>query len=291
MLLLSILLFINHFITLSIQTLVITLLIVGLSVFVSLFIYQQTSDKKSSKPNLIDKFMPHYPLVVICFVIFDTILYSITISTRQENLFKIEELRSFITLQWVIFTIDVTVFLIWRTIILKGIIVDVPKHTKKDCSSLYHRMQYHHQCELVLAEFNRHTSSIILLITALFSIVVATTQAFMPNITEILYVQIISIISFSFCIIALIYLVPDMIIKLGNEMDRVKDSMSTPNEQIEDFSQTEEKYYLILDLLKNLDYAYNEDQRKEVHAQLIDALFMPEKSDTDMKNGSSHDQL
>ena len=82
-----------------------------------------------------------------------------------------------------------------------------------------------------------------------------------------------------------------MIIKLGNEMDRVKDSMSTPNEQIEDFSQTEEKYYLILDLLKNLDYAYNEDQRKEVRAQLIDALFMPEKRDTDMKNGSSHDQL
>ncbi len=231
--------------------------------------------KKSTKFG--NRLSLYYPKIILFYLI----LIIIFISIRSEIIWSYEGLKDTVCLEWTIFGISVTIFLVWDVLILKYLKDIQPKNT--NITGLLRRREYIGKkgefYQTVSVMFNTVTILLINLFVLLFS----TAWAFLSKEEVTLFGQNAVIISFYFCTNTIVSLLIDIIVPLIKEKKIMLKETKVSDKDIDEINSIGEQIEKAMIVLKEIDdiTVLDEMQKAALKMELINKIMGDPAAPTD----------
>ncbi len=237
-------------------------------------IIQSNSTKRTKLSNWIamnwSKLSLYYIVSLICFV-----------SIKTEIIWGFNQLENIISLEWTIFGISITIFLVWNVLISKYLKEKKPKLEPGYCSPI-EKLKIIEQ----RGEFYQNAStvfnSVSLLIINMILLALATGSTYIMGAEVNLINQNLAIISLYFCTNTLIALFMDILEPLKEEKKAILKGAKISSEDVCERNKIVEKRTVLLSMLKEIDSssAFDEEQKLDIKSKLLIEYFGEPKLDS-----------
>lgn len=239
--------------------------------FLSLFfsvcavIYQIVRFNSHKKTKFSNWIAMNYPKLILYYIISIICLGAI----KSEVIFTIEELRALISLEWSIFGITITIFLVWNVII-----VEYLKKKKPICEtsiSPIKRMRYIEDKGSFFQSASTDFNSISLLIIDVLILTFATSSIYISSSEINLFNQNLAVIAFYFTSNTLLEFFLSILQPLKENKNEILDGTKVSQEEVEEQNQIEEKTTRLLTTLEEIasSTAFSEDEKDKIKHKLI----------------------
>lgn len=225
-------------------------------------IVQFNSDKKTKFSNWIamsyPKLILYYVISLICFV-----------SIKSEIIFTIGELRDLISLEWTIFGIIITIFLVWNVIIVDYL--KRKKPTNEINASPIQRMKYLKNKGEFFTNASISFNSITLITINILMLILSTGSAYISANKINLFNQNFAIVAFYFTTNTLLEFFLDILQPLKESKKELLDGTKVSQEEVVELNLIEEKTNRLLATLQQIENstAFTNEQRQEIKRKLI----------------------
>lgn len=233
------------------------------SIIVAVYrIIRLNSEKKTKLSNWLSM---NYPRLILYYVI-SIIGFG---SIKNEVIFTIEELRDLISLEWSIFGIIITIFLVWNVII-----VEYLKKKKPICEtgvSPIKQMRYIEDKGNFFRSASIDFNSISLLIIDVLILIFATSSSYISSSEINLFNQNLAVIGFYFTSNTLLEFFLSILQPLKENKNKILEGTKVSQEEVEEQNQIEEKTTRLLTTLEEIasSTAFTEDEKDKIKNKLI----------------------
>lgn len=205
-----------------------------------------------------------YPKIIL----FYGILLMIFVSIKAEIIWSFDSLKDIISLEWTIFGISITVFLVWNVVILKYLEKSKPIKPDTTCSvKLY---EYISQKESFYPQASTMFNTITLVILNLFILVLATGFSFVIKEEVTLFKQNFTIVSLYLSGNTLISLLLDILHPLKEEKKAMLEDVKITYKEITEKNDIEEKILNAQRLLNDIEKleCVDEELKEKMKAEI-----------------------
>lgn len=209
-----------------------------------------------------------FGMILFCFV-----LMFISISIKPEIVWKKEELKEFISIQWAIFGLSVTIFLVWEVIFSRLLKEQKPKKTKG--INLLEEIKYINEKKQYRDNISQKYFLVFYFILNVLILLPATSSAYIPTIDVTLFDQSLIVGSFYICTNTFLQLLLDIIMPILLEKKEAFSDVAVTKFDIDIYNKGAKllleysKMTEQIDKLSDLD----EDKKKEIKNILAAVLY------------------
>lgn len=193
-------------------------------------------------------------------MLFFFVLMFISISVRPEIIWDRQGLKDFISLQWTIFGLSVTIFLVWEVVLSRMIKDQKPKKIGEP--NLLSEIQFINEKREYRENISQKYFLVFYLILNLFILLPATSYAYMPTIEISLFSQSLIITSFYICTNTLLQLLLDIIMLIFRAKKEAFSDNRITNQDIDKFNKTTDLLYKYADAIAKIDELPDLDNKK-----------------------------
>lgn len=233
------------------------------SISVTIYTIIRTNSLKSTKlSNWLamnwHKFSLYYVISIICFA-----------AIENEIIFDFNALNNLISLEWTIFGISITIFLVWNVLIVNYLKEKKPKE-KQGCLPL-EKLKTITQKGEFYQNANSLFNSVTLLIINIIVLVLASAVTYMNKNSINLFNQNIAIVSFFFCTNTLIELFMGILKPLSEEKKHILDGTKISNKEVLEGNKILEKTTNLITVVEEINASklFDEQQKQEIIKKLI----------------------
>ncbi len=183
--------------------------IITLLIVLGVFIYKEHACKISRLENWFSNIFSAF--VVFC--VFSGITF---LSIKNNVLWDIEHIENFVSLQWTIFAITITIFIVWNGFVFDKIKESFPKNVQKQ--SIIEKTRYIAGKISFYQKVSLKLNSVIFLVINLIVLLCSTSLAYVSFNDANLINQNFTIASFYFCIASLVFILWDILEPLLSEI-------------------------------------------------------------------------
>ena len=185
-----------------------------------------------------------------------TVIFILGLSSLERNvIWTLDELKDVISLEWSIFSISITIFLVWNVLIL-----DYLKRKKPQCpydSFPTYTWRYIQNKGKFYEKASSLFSSVSLLTVNLISLIVATAMTYISNTGITIWNQNVSIFSFFLCTNTIISLFLDILKPLNEEKSSMLQETKVTGKDIDLQNEIDSQISRTLMLLEEVDKLNN----------------------------------
>ena len=238
-----------------------------LASIVVLICLNKTAHKvKSSKLSFwLDMNYPKLLTVYIFLVIIFTSIRNVPIWTK-------EEIENILSIQWTIFGLSLTIFLVWNVIIVEFLRKTQPKDY--NASDSIQQYQYLQQRILFSQNIEVTFSSVILLVANLFLLILSTVLVYITCVPTHIETQNMVICSFYFTTNSIVALFIDILRPLNKDKKDLLNENVVTKEEL-DQAETAIIFQTFIDGIKNdimNSDKYTDEEKKELYVSFLNAL-------------------
>lgn len=225
-------------------------------------IYRFNATRKTKFDNWLDM---NYPKLLLYYVV-STICFSSIDNTVK---FSIEELRNMISLEWTIFGITITVFLVWNAIIVDCLAKKKP--VQVDNPSPILKMTYIEKKGEFFQIASLSFNNVVFLTIEMFVLICATASTYLITSEKNLLVQNIDMLSFAFVTNGLAELFIDMLKPLKESRQALLEDARVSNEEVEEQNQILNASETLLTTIDRIESskALTDEQKESIKEALL----------------------
>lgn len=212
---------------------------------------------------------------------------AITLSfIKSETIFSLEQIKNFISLQWTIFGITVTIFLVWNAIVLNNLKQKFPKPIQKQ--SILDKSHYINEKMQFYQDASFRLNSITFVIINLLVVVLSTGLAYVAFNEVNLINQNIAIVSFYLCTNTLTIILLDVLEPLIFEKELLLKKTKVSYAEVRQLNKFQETMSNTLIACAQIDDLENiDDSEKERMIKTLLSAIMEDISESDGVNQQS----
>lgn len=226
----------------------------------------------------------NFPKLILFYIILAIIFTSI----KPEIIWSFDEIKNVISLEWTIFGISITIFLVWNVVILNYL--EKEKPIKPENQYSIQKWEYISKKEDFYPQASYLFNTVTLLILNLFILLFATCSSYIVNQNVNLFNQNFVIVSFYFSSNTLIALLFDILHPLMKKKKEILEETKVTTSDIKEKNELEEKIHNAAKLLKEIEKleSISEEQKEIMKTEIaFKALGLEDKLDLLKKQNSS----
>ena len=240
----------------------------GCSVLVAvLFSWYFIARLKAAKSTRFSRWLSqNYPKLILLYVVLSIIFLSI----KTEIIWSYDSLKNVISLEWTIFGISITIFLVWNVIILKYL--EKAKPTKSDKMCSIEKIDYITKKEVFYSQASVTFNTVTLLIINLLILVLSTAMVFIVAKEKVtLFCQNVVIISFYLSCNTIVELLLDILKPFNEEKKAILSETKVTANEIKEKEEIEEQLLQACRILKNLEQleSIDEEQKSKMKTEIV----------------------
>lgn len=237
------------------------------SLFVSIIIlfYQIIRFNSQKKTKFSNWIAMNYPKLLLYYIISIICLGSL----KSEIICTMEELRDLISLEWTIFGVIITIFLVWNVIIVEYLKKKKPVSEVK--ISPIQRKKYLEKKGEFFTNASISFNSITLITINILMLILSTGFAYISSGKINLFNQNFAIVAFYFTTNTLLEFFLDILQPLKDSKKELLDGTKVSQEEVVELNQIEEKTRRLLRTLDEISTstAFTEDEKDKIKNKLI----------------------
>ncbi len=205
-------------------------------------------------------------------ILFFLVLMFISVSVQPEIVWEKEDLKDFISLQWTIFSLSVTVFFVWEVIFSRLIKEQKPK--KIEDTGLFSEIQFIVEKKNYRENISQKYFLIFCLLLNTIVLASATAYTFIFTIKNSLFSQSLIFTSFYLCINTMLQLLLDVITPMFRAKKEAFSDNKITCQEINKFNKTTDLLFEYGEAIKKIDELpdLNDKKRQELKNNLVSEL-------------------
>ena len=179
------------------------------------------------------------------------------------------ELKEMISIQWTIFGISITIFLVWSFLLLKNLKSKKPQASEE--LSPIKRFQYLHEKGVFYQNASASFSSITFLTINVLVLIFATGCVYVTENKVNLFNQSCVILSFYFCTNVLVEIFLDILKAIIEEKREILKDTKVSAQEVQEKNQIKEKTEKLLVTIDEIEKSkvFTEEQKEEIRTKLL----------------------
>lgn len=239
---------------------------------------------KISKRQKISKLKNNISEIFPAFLLFLLIICLIFVSIQSEISWSKEELKDLVSLQWTIFSLSITVYIVWE-VLFSRILKDT-KPKRKIEEGVLSDLQYIQEKKVYRENIAQKFFVLIFLVLNIFVLLLATTVAYFPTYEVSVFGQALVVSSFYICTNTFIQMLLDIIMPIFSAKKEAFKDVQVTDADISKFNKTTELLLKLSEALEKIDKIPELDdiKRKELKDNLISELLKLVQPEISKKN-------
>lgn len=207
----------------------------------------------------------NYPTLLLYYVI-SAIFF---ISVRKEIIWKFDEMKDVLSLEWTIFGISIAIFLVWNILIIEYLKKHKPNIPQK--ADTFNLIKYIGEKGKFHSRASQLLNTVILLMANLIVLIVTTTIVHISACDVTIVSQNATVFSYYLCTNTILRLFLDILVPLNEEKKLMLQNTKVTTQDINYQNLVDDKIKKALTTMEEIEKLDNisDEQKKEIYSELI----------------------